>query len=312
MLSRGLVTILPAALTLWLLVTFAQFVDAYLASPLHSAIYGGLEGNGVGWSVLELFGIDPYDRAYLDPHGLPVELTDMALREGPGSATFLAELQNWRLEREGFLRELKALAIDPAKLRKATRAAVPPWMGILASLLLILVLGHFAGGFFGRRFIGAVERRVASVPLIRQVYPYTKQLVEFFLSDDRLEFDTVVLAPYPCEGAWTLGFVTGNGLKSLNDAQGGRYVSVFIPTSPMPMTGFTVFIEAARLIPLEISVDEALRVAVSAGVLVPGAEAVSQAGPSEDGSEPALRRAPHAPRDCGERRRPRGPAREAS
>ena len=82
-------------------------------------------------------------------------------------------------------------------------------------------------------------------------------------------------APYPSEGVWAIGFVTGGGLKTVHEELDGTYLSVFIPTSPMPMTGFTVFLPAEKLIPLDISVDEALRVTVSAGVLVPESERVT-------------------------------------
>jgi uncharacterized membrane protein len=85
----------------------------------------------------------------------------------------------------------------------------------------------------------------------------------------------VVAAPYPSEKIYCIAFVTSAGLKTVHDALGERMVTVFVPTSPMPMTGFTVFIKEDRLIPLPLSVDEALRVTVSAGVLIPTAERVA-------------------------------------
>ena len=124
--------------------------------------------------------------------------------------------------------------------------------------------GHVAaGGSIDHDPIGLPEPRHAEpgqepihrVPLVRSVYPYAKKLVEFFLSDKELEFDSVVAAPYPSEDVWAIGFVTGGGLKTLHEELGGRYLSVFIPTSPMPMTGFTVFIDEARLVPLDITDD---------------------------------------------------------
>ena len=115
------------------------------------------------------------------------------------------------------------------------------------------------------------------IPVVRSVYPYTKQLVEFFLTETEFEFDTVVAAPYPTDGVYSIAFVTSEGMKTINEALGGkRYVSMFVPTSPMPMTGYTVFIDAEKLIPLPISVDEALRVTISAGVLIPPHERVEE------------------------------------
>ncbi|MEM6571980.1 MAG: DUF502 domain-containing protein, partial [Planctomycetota bacterium] len=195
-----------------------------------------------------------------------------------------------------FLRDFKALAIDREKLRAAI--PFPEWIGLMLAGLIVLFLGYLASGFLGRGLIASFDKALTRIPIIRSVYPYTKQLVDFFLSDSDLEFDTVVAAPYPSEGVWAIGFVTGGGLKTVHAELGGNFLSVFIPTSPMPMTGFTVFIEASRLIPLDISVDEALRVTVSAGVLVPAAEQVT------DMDEPHERwqalGIDHPPKDAGE------------
>lgn len=272
---RGLVVLLPAVLTIFVFTTCWQFVNTYVTGPINGAIYGFLEGNGLGWTFLEGMEIDPYARAYLDVEALPPELVDNAEELGGfGHETFKVALAAWRDENEGFFRDFEALAINGEKLRAAVVVEVHPSVGIVLSGLLVLTLGYLASGFLGRGAIASVDRALHKIPLVRTVYPYTKQLVEFFLSENELEFDTVVAAPYPAEGIWSIGFVTGAGLRSLHDALEGQYVSVFIPTSPMPMTGFTVFMELHKLIPLDISVDEALRITVSAGVLVPQAERV--------------------------------------
>ncbi|TDJ77110.1 MAG: DUF502 domain-containing protein [Planctomycetota bacterium] len=275
---RGLITLLPAALTIFILVTVLQFVNTYLTSPINKVIYGSLDGNGLGWNVLTLMEIDPYDREFLDERELPVALRDEVddlggFDEVPARAI----LANYRETKETFLRNFKALAIDGEKLRAAVKGEVPTAVGILISVSLVLVACYFAGGFLGRRAISSFDRTLSQIPIIKSVYPYTKQIVEFFLSDKELEFDTVVAAPYPTDSVWAIGFVTGNGLRSLNEETGGRHVSVFIPTSPMPMTGFTVFIDSKRLIPLDLTVDEALRITVSAGVLVPKDQLVAGA-----------------------------------
>jgi uncharacterized membrane protein len=273
---RGLITLLPAALTIFILVTVMQFVNTYLTAPINSAIFGFLDNNGLGWNVLTLMEVDPYDREFLDESALPVSLRDEVddlggFDEVPAQAI----LANYREEGETFLRDFKRLAIDGEKLREAVRAEVPTAVGILISLSIVLVACYFAGGFLGRRVVSSFDRTLNQIPIVKSVYPYTKQIVEFFLSDNEFEFDTVVAAPYPTDNVWAIGFVTGTGLRSINEEVGGKLVSVFIPTSPMPMTGFTVFIDSVRLIPLDITVDEALRVTVSAGVLVPTDEQVA-------------------------------------
>ena len=272
---RGIITILPAVLTLFILVTVVQFAQNYVTTPINSTIYWLLEGNALGWQVLDSVEIDPLDLEFVDPGALPQSAQETLRQEGVTSEAFGSELTIHRGE-IGFFRDLHDLGINPYKLRREVRAIVHPAVGVLVSLLVILTLGYFTSGFLGRRMISAVDRAAQNLPVIRSVYPYTKQLVEFFAAETDFDFDTVVAAPYPSEGVWAIAFVTSQGMKTVHDALGDRYVSVFVPTSPMPATGFTVFIKESRLIPLPLSVDEALRVTVSAGVLIPAAEQVEE------------------------------------
>lgn len=267
---RGMAVLLPTVMTVVIVASVLQFVGTYLTSPVNRVIYGFLEGNGFGWNLLSIMEIDPYDREFIDDDLLPGELVDLSFAMGGmASMEFKAALQSYRDEQQTFVRDHGSLAIDSEKLREATKAQVPPILGVLISAAIVLTLGYLASGFLGRRLISTFDRAFSTIPFVRSVYPYSKQVVDFFLSDNEIEFDTVVAAPYPSDGVWSVGFVTGNGMRGLNEALDSSLVPVFIPTSPMPMTGFTVFIETDRLIPLDLSVEEALRVTVSAGVLVP-------------------------------------------
>ncbi len=273
---RGIITILPAVLTLFILVTVVQFARNYVTTPINSTIYWLLESNTLGWKVLEQVEIDPLDMEFLDEAGLPQNAL-LTLREsGIQSEAFKSELKIVREPEMYFFRDMGSLAINPYKLRREVRAVVHPLVGVLVSVLVVLTLGYITSGFVGRRMISSFDRAAQNLPIIRSVYPYTKQLVEFFADDNEFEFDTVVAAPYPSETVWAIAFVTGTGLSSINEALGDRYVSVFVPTSPMPMTGFTVFLKESKLVPLPISVDEALRITVSAGVLIPASEQVAE------------------------------------
>lgn len=271
---RGIITILPAVLTLFILVTVVQFAQNYVTTPINSTIYWLLEGNALGWKVLKSVDINPLADEFLDPDVLPQDVQESLRNSGINSPAFENELDILREPEMGFFRDLHGLAVNPYKLRREVRAIVHPLVGVLVSLLVVLTLGYFTSGFLGRRMIATVDRAAQNLPIIRSVYPYTKQLVEFFAAETEFDFDTVVAAPYPSKGVWCIAFVTSPGLKTVHEALGARYVSVFVPTSPMPMTGFTVFIREDRLIPLPLSVDEALRVTVSAGVLIPAAEQV--------------------------------------
>jgi uncharacterized membrane protein len=273
---RGIITILPAVLTLFILVTVVQFAQNYVTTPINTTIYWLLEGNAVGWKVLKSVDVDPLAPEFLESENLPTDVQEALRNFGINSPAFEDRLEKFREPGLGFFRDLQGLAINPYKLRREVRAVVHPLVGVLVSLLLVLTLGYLTSGFLGRRMIAAVDRAAQNLPVIRSVYPYTKQLVEFFAAETEFDFDTVVAAPYPSEGVWAIAFVTSPGLRTVHKALGARYVSVFVPTSPMPMTGFTIFIREDRLIPLPLSVDEALRVTVSAGVLIPAAEQVQE------------------------------------
>lgn len=274
---RGLIVMLPTVLTIFVFVTVLNFVNTYLTTPINNALLTLLDSNALGWRVLGVMEVDPFARPYLAVEELPLALQE---RLGPneelgdvGSAAAEAAIQAHRISKLTFIRKFDALAIDREQLRGSI--PLPRWIGLLIAGVVVLGLGYLASGFIGRTAINSFDKMLHRVPVVRSVYPYTKQLVDFFLSDKELEFDTVVAAPYPSEGIWAIGFVTGGGLKSVHESLGGAYVSVFIPTSPMPMTGFTVFIEAKRLIPLDITVDEAVRIVVSVGVLIPVKEQVT-------------------------------------
>ena len=274
-LLRGLVTVLPAALTILLLVFVVQFVNRYVTSPVNSVIYWSLERNALGWNVLRAMDVEPAAIDYLEVDKLPPELQERARRDGLLEPEFQRALASWRADRLGLLRDLDDLAIDEDKLRLSVTDRVHPLVGVVVSLVLLLLIGYLASGFLGRRIVASIDRTLQSLPVFRSVHPYTKQFVDFFLSDSKLEFEHVVALEFFNEDVWSLGLVTGKGLRSLNEKRlGGDGLAVFIPSSPMPMTGFTVFVPAARVVPLSITVDDAVRVIVSGGVLVPAAETV--------------------------------------
>lgn len=276
---RGLVTLLPAILTIVLFGLVVQVADKYVTGPINRSLSWSLESNSAGWSVLRELGIDPEAPEFVDEQALIPGTTLYYLartRDASGATqdSYEKELRQLRERESGFFRDLDALVIHRERLRSAVTKILPPWIGILLSVLLVLTLGYLASGFLGRRLIASVDKALHALPVIRSVYPYAKQLVEFFLSDTALEFDSVVAVPYPSEGLWSIGLVTGPGLKSLQPDDDSQVISVFMPTSPMPMTGYTVFVARSKVIPLKMSVDEALRVTVSGGVIVPPAEQV--------------------------------------
>jgi len=134
----------------------------------------------------------------------------------------------------------------------------------------LLLLGLWFSGFLGRKIYGLFEQTLAKIPLIGAIYPYVKQITEFFFGEEKkVEFKRVVAIPYPRPGVYSLGFLTGSSAKAINAASGMELISVFVPSSPMPATGYTLFVPASDIIEMSLTVEEALRTVVSGGVLLP-------------------------------------------
>ncbi len=145
-------------------------------------------------------------------------------------------------------------------------------LAIVLTLLLISIIGIFARNYFGKYLVNTLDRFLKRLPLVNLVYPYAKQVVDFFFSEQKqLEFDSVVAVEWPRD-SWQLGFVTGSGLKSLVERCKGPVITVFIPMSPLPMTGFTLFVSADQVVEVDMSVEEAFMIILSGGVLTPASE----------------------------------------
>ena len=292
---RGVITLLPVFLTLVVFGLLFQMVGKYVTGPINSAIYWSLEGNEWGWNALDKLDIDPLDADYLREDLLSANVRELSAERGMGDAFVRNMIAEEREQNLSFLRDLDKLAINSEKLRGDVARVVHPVYGILISLVLVLWLGWIVGSFVGRRSMQQLDRMMHIIPVVKSIYPYTKQLVEFFFKEKRMSFDTVVSIPYPSPGIWSIAFVTGESLKTVRKETGKDLITVFVPSSPMPMTGYTVFIERSRLIPLPISVDEALRITMTGGVLVPPHEMVSE--PEELEVDQATDNSPAIPED---------------
>jgi len=145
-----------------------------------------------------------------------------------------------------------------------------PVVGFCVAILLTLIAGFFLATFFGRKLYRWYESVLKRVPLIGAIYPYARQFTDFFFGDEKKQdFKTAVAIPFPSRGAYSIGFVTSQGMKALNEATGKEMVCVFVPAAPTPFSGFIVYTAREDLIPLPISVDEAMRIIISAGVIHP-------------------------------------------
>lgn len=135
---------------------------------------------------------------------------------------------------------------------------------ILLTYLLGKLMAARIGGFAWAQFEGVVRR----LPIVRNVYSSVKQVTDFMLSKSELSFSRVVAVEYPRLGIWSIGFVTGEGMIEIASAAGEPVMSVLLPTSPVPMTGYVVMFPKSEVYDLKLTIEEALEYLVSCGVVV--------------------------------------------
>ena len=153
-----------------------------------------------------------------------------------------------------------------------------PFLGFAVGIVLTFVVGFFIATFFGKKLFHWFELLLKRLPVVRTVYPYAKQFSDFFFSSEKkMDFQTAVAVPFPTPSSYSIGFVTGEGMKSLNETLKKHLVCVFIPAAPTPFSGFVLYVPREDVIPLPLTVEEAMRIIISAGVLHPGHQAVGAA-----------------------------------
>ncbi|MFC1737675.1 DUF502 domain-containing protein [Planctomycetota bacterium] len=155
--------------------------------------------------------------------------------------------------------------------------------GFIIAVIAVCIIGAILASVVGKSLWRLVEKFIMNTPLLRRVYPYVKQVTDFVLTQEEQKkmFSRVVAVEYPREGIWSIGFVTGSGLKKLVDNVEKEFLTILIPNSPMPVTGYVIMVPKELTIPLDMTVEEAFRFAVSAGVISPDEHRRSALGKGE-------------------------------
>jgi len=147
------------------------------------------------------------------------------------------------------------------------------FLSTLASMVLVILIvylvGRFAATYIGRFLLRIFERLMLTFPVIKAIYPYTKQITDFIFADKTKRFGRTVAIEYPRKGIYALGFITSESPATVNEKTGKKYFNIFVPSSPTPFTGYVVFVSEDEIIDLDMTPDEAIRLTVSGGVIVP-------------------------------------------
>lgn len=164
----------------------------------------------------------------------------------------------------------RTLAIVPEQYRPETLLGFNiPGLGVILTVVVLLVTGVLAANFVGRAFVGGWESLMDRIPVVRAIYSAAKNFTEIVFSDSTESFKKVLLIEYPRKGLYCLAFQTSSELGEVQARTGEDVICCFVPTTPNPTSGFTIILPRRDTIVLDMEVDEALKMVISLGVVVP-------------------------------------------
>lgn len=254
---RGLGILLPTILTIWILVAVFNFMYVKIAEPINRGLREAILLSP--WPALE------------ENEVVAIEVSELTDEERE-SRKLAASTVDWDRKH---LRRNKL-----ERLWNTARIAGYPVLdviGLFIAAILVYMTGLILGSFFGRRILKRLGTLVRRIPVVKQVYPYVKQVTDFLFASEgkeKIKFNRVVAVEYPRKGLWSVGLVTGDTMQAIQDRAGVSCVTVFVPSSPTPFTGYVITVPATDTIELDVTIDEALRFTVSGGVLVPDSQVI--------------------------------------
>jgi len=164
----------------------------------------------------------------------------------------------------------RSLLLVPEQYRpEALLGFAIPGLGIILSVLVVLITGLLAANFVGRSMVGFWESLLNRIPIVRTVYSGAKNFAEIVFSDSNQSFKKVLLIEYPRKGIYSLAFQTATNLGEVQARTGESVVCTFVPTTPNPTSGFIIILPKKDIIELDMEIDEAFKMIVSLGVVVP-------------------------------------------
>ena len=241
--------LLPTVLTIWIFVIVYTFIQDNISYQINRGLV----------RVIVLAGGDRLEvkdedvRAYL----LSVK-PELLGNEGELSI----HMKRPEIRRKALIRRLAKTWVDgPASIA-----------GFAIAVVTVCIVGAILASVMGRALWRHVERFILNTPVLRRVYPYIKQVTDFLLAPEQqktLSFSRVVAVEYPRKGIWSVGMVTGSGLKNVTESTRREILTVLVPTSPTPFTGFVIMVPKKGVIDLDMTIEEAFRFLISGGVITP-------------------------------------------
>ena len=279
---RGLAIVLPTVLTIWLLLVAYNFVDQKIGQPINAGLRE-LVIRFTDWPPPEdenfanLFA----DLPQSDKDAWESELFELRQdRPGLSPDTERTARMNWMKSQDHIILLARRHAFEVwwQQYRIGTWPVLNVF-GLILAIILVYIVGAFLSRSIGNRLWRTGETAIQRVPLVGRVYPAFKQITDFIFgdgSDEKLKFNRVVAVQYPRKGLWSVGMVTGNTMRAIQGAAGQPCLTVFVPSSPTPFTGYVITVPIKDTVELGITIEDALKFAVSGGVVVPPREQINE------------------------------------
>ena len=154
-----------------------------------------------------------------------------------------------------------------------------PGLGVILVAIVIFVTGLSVANFAGQWWLRQWDKLMTRIPVVRSIYSSVKQVSDTLFSGSGQAFSKALLIQYPRPGAWTIAFLTGKPGGEVAQHLSGDFISVYVPTTPNPTSGFFLMVPRADVVELRMSVDEALKYVISMGVVVPSGRVADAATP---------------------------------
>jgi len=145
-----------------------------------------------------------------------------------------------------------------------------PGLGVVLAVAVVFLTGLLTANIIGQRLVALWEAMLARIPFFKSIYISVKQVSDTLFSSSGQAFRKALLVQYPRSGSWTIAFQTGTPGGDVANHLQGEYVSVYVPTTPNPTSGFFLMMPRAEVVELDMTVDEALKYVISMGVAAPG------------------------------------------
>ena len=177
----------------------------------------------------------------------------------------------WVLELIVSTMDQSLLLLPPQYQPQALLGYQIPGIGALLTVLVVFVTGALASNILGQRLLLFWESLLGRIPVVKTIYTGVKQVSDTLFAPGGQAFRKALLVQYPREGSWTIAFLTGRPGGDVANHLHGEYVSIYVPTTPNPTSGFFLMMRRADVVELDMSVDDALKYVISMGVVPPEA-----------------------------------------